>query len=82
MARLGAAYIDLYLLAIARVGSFALGERQDVQSAGELAVDFVDLLERQEREPGFHAFRELSQASEAFDHIVSVNFPDVPSLPW
>ena len=81
MARLGAAYIDLYLLAIARVGSFALGERQDAQSAGELAVDFVDLLERQEREPGFHAFRELSQASEAFDHIVSVNFPDVPSLP-
>ena len=81
MARLGAAYIDLYLLAIARVGSFALGERQDVQSAGELAVDFVDLLERQEGEPGFHAFWELSQASEAFDHIVSVNFPDVPSLP-
>ena len=52
-----------------------------MQSAGDLAVDFVDLLERQERESGFHAFRELSQASEAFDHIVSVNFPDVPSLP-
>ncbi|MDE0203537.1 MAG: DEAD/DEAH box helicase family protein [Rhodospirillaceae bacterium] len=81
MARLGGAYIDLYLLAIARVGSFALGERQDAQSASELAIGFVDLLERQEREPGFHAFRELSQASEAFDHIVSVNFPDVPSLP-
>ena len=81
MARLGAAYVDLYLLAIARVGSFALGERQDVQSAGDLAVDFVDLLEHQERKSGFHAFRELSQASEAFDHIVSVNFPDVPSLP-
>ena len=47
MARLGASYIDLYLLAIARIGSFTLGQRQETESAAELAVEFVSLLERQ-----------------------------------
>ena len=81
MARLGASYIDLYLLAIARIGSFTLGQRREAGSAAGLAVDFVDLLESQMDEPGFCAFRELSQAAEAFDHIVAVNFPDTPSCP-
>lgn len=81
MARLGASYIDLYLLAIARIGSFTLGQRQETEEAGELAVDFVALLKSQKDEPGFHAFHELAQAAEAFDHIVSVNFPDVLSCP-
>ena len=81
MARLGAAYIDLYLLAIERLGSFDLRQRQETEPAAELARDFVNLLERQEREPGFHACRELAQAAEAFDHIVSANFPEAPSRP-
>ena len=81
MSRLGAAYIDLYLLAIARLGSFTLGQRQEVKTAGELAVEFVGLLERQQQETGFHAYRELSQAAEAFDQIVSTNFPDAPARP-
>ena len=81
MARLGASYIDLYLLAIARIGSMSLGQRRETESAAELAVDFVALLERQIGKPGFHAFHELSQAAEAFDHIVSVNFPEAPSCP-
>ena len=81
MARLGASYIDLYLLAIARIGSFALGQRQESEPAAELAMDFVALLGRQKEEPGFHAFKELSQAAEGFDHIVSVNFPEAPSCP-
>lgn len=81
MARLGAPYIDLYLLAIGRMGSFSLGHRQETESAAELAVDFVALLEHQRGAPGFHAFHELSQAAEAFDHIVSVNFPGAPSCP-
>ena len=81
MARLGASYIDLYLLAIGRIGSFALGQRQETESAAELAVDFVALLGRQKDEPGLHAFHELSQAAEAFDHIVSVNFPEALSSP-
>lgn len=81
MARLGASYIDLYLLAIARIGSFTLGQRREAESAAELAVDFVDLLGCQMDEPGFSAFRELSQASDAFDHIMAVNFPDASSCP-
>jgi len=81
MARLGAPYVDLYLLAIARIGSFSLGLRQETETAAELAVDFVRLLERQAGEPGFHAFHELSQAAQAFDHIVAVNFPEAASCP-
>ena len=81
MARLGASYIDLYLLAIARIGSFTLGQQSEDESASGLAADFVGLLGRQTGEPGFHAFQELSQAAEAFDQIVSVNFPEVPSCP-
>ena len=74
MARLGAAYIDLYLLAIARIGSFEL--RQDSGTSNELASDFVRLLYLQQRESGFHAFYELSEAADAFDHILDVNFPE------
>ena len=81
MARLGASYIDLYLLATERTGSFALRQRREAESVAELAVDFVALLEDQMGEPGFHAFQELSQAAEAFDHIVSVNFPEALSSP-
>ena len=81
MARLGAPYVDLYLLAIAHIGSFSLGLRQETETASELAADFVRLLERQAGEPGFHAFHELSQAAQAFDHIVAVNFPEAASCP-
>ena len=79
IARLGAAYIDLYLLAIAALGSFSLGRQSEqAEPAEKLAVEYVGLLERQMAEPGFHAFRELSEASDVFDNIVAVNFPDVP----
>ena len=81
MARLGATYVDLYLLAIRRIGSFSLGLRPESESSVELAVDFVSMLEHQCGTPGFHAFHELSQAAEAFEHIVSVNFPEAPSRP-
>ena len=81
MARLGASYIDLYLLAIGRMGSFSLGLRPETESAAELAVDFVSMLEHQSGAPGFSAFHELSQAAEAFDYLVSVNFPEAPSRP-
>ena len=81
MARLGAAYVDLYLLAIEQVGSFLIGQRMATESAADLARNFVELLEKQQGEAGFHAFHELSQAAEAFDYIVAVNFPEVPLRP-
>ena len=80
MARLGASYIDLYLLAIKQLGSFTL--RQETESdepVQDLAYAFAGLLEAQSRQPGFHAFYELSRAAEFFDLLVGVNFPDVPA---
>ncbi|MCP5150370.1 MAG: DEAD/DEAH box helicase family protein [Chromatiales bacterium] len=79
MARLGAAYIDLYLLAIRALGSFAVGQQSEGDDPGSaLARAFVALLDRQRAEPGFHAWRELSAAASAFDQVVAVNFPEVP----
>jgi hypothetical protein len=82
MARLGGAYVDLYLLAIRQLGSFKLGRAADSEAAAEqLAAAYLDLLENQMAEPGFHAFRELSSAAESFDLLVAVNFPDAPGAP-
>ena len=80
MARLGASYIDLYLLAIKQLGAFTLRQESDSDApVPNLAHSFVDLLDRQSRKPGFHAFYELSQAAKFFDLLVGVNFPDVPT---
>ena len=79
LARLGASYIDLYLLAIRRLGSFDLRAQSESSAPQTLARDFVALLERQMQmqAPGFHAFYELSQAAATFDLLLAVNFPDV-----
>jgi len=80
MARLGASFIDLYLLFIEQRGTFA---SHDVdESDRRLAADFVSLLDRQRAEPGFHAFRELSAAAENFDLLMSVNFPEAREAPF
>ncbi len=78
IARLGAAYIDLYLLGMKISGSFELGLREhEDQVAPQLARDFVALLAEQRHQEGFHAFRELSDASKTFDTLVAVNFADI-----
>lgn len=80
MARLGAAYIDLYLLAIAQVGSFIPKERgARRRQDDDLVQDFLDLLEAQMNKQEFCACHELSHAAEAFDLIVATNFPEVPA---
>ena len=80
MARLGATYIDLYLLAIKQLGAFTLRQESDSDApVQDLAHSFVEFLDRQSRQPGFHAFYELSQAAKCFDLLVGVNFPDVPT---
>jgi hypothetical protein len=81
MSRLGASYIDLYLLAIERLGTFQLGQQASGDFVGDLARAFVELLNTQREEPGFHAFRELSEAALAFETLVSANFPDVRHEP-
>ena len=77
MARLGATFIDLYLMFIRLVGSFRMrAEMEGERPEQTLVRAFLDLLERQSQEAGFHAFAELSKAATAFDTILSVNFPD------
>ena len=82
MARLGGAYIDLYLLAMRQAGGFdgkqeAVGERG---ARGVLARSFVQLLAQQrEQRDRFHAYAELSGAARAFDTLIKVNFPEAPT---
>ena len=78
MARLGGAYIDLYLLGIKQLGTLdlnaeATSKRPDV----ELIRDFLDLLQTQSYENRFNAFYELHQAAKTFDTLVNVNFPEL-----
>ena len=83
MARLGHAFVDLYALAIKRIGSLRGGARESEDLSG-LMRDYLDLLERQQDDgaPGaFGAFKELAAASEHFDLIVDVNAPDLRAMP-
>ncbi len=82
LARLGASYIDLYLLAVRRLPSFDLRAQAESSAPQTLARDFVGLLlEQQTQPPAFNAFYELSQAADTFDLLLAVNFPDVGTAP-
>lgn len=86
MARLGASYIDLYLLAIKSLGSFELRvESSVIRPVEELITRYLDLLNSQMEESrqsrAFNAFYELSESADAFDTLVAVNFPEVRDAP-
>ena len=82
LARLGASYIDLYLLAIRKLPSFDLRAQTESSAPQTLAREFVGLLlEQQGHTPGLNAFYELSQAAATFDLLLAVNFPDVETAP-
>lgn len=83
-ARLGHAFIDLYVLAITRLGTLRRGghEKSDEDSAqGRLSrvQDYIALLEKQRVTPlserGWRAFDELTEMAENFDLILDVNAP-------
>ena len=83
-ARLGHAFIDLYVLTIQRIGSLDLRAQEDSDTAGREAEEqrieaYLDLLTRQMdtplKERCWGAFDELSQISECFDLILDVNDP-------
>jgi len=81
MARLGAPYIELYMLAIRQLGGFELRREAESERPEQILIqDFLELLENQRTEPGFHSFRELSDAARTFDLLLAVNFPDVPNV--
>jgi len=84
MARLGNAFIDLYILSVNRIGRLDLGAREPrAEHATELAAVFLDQLERQAAAgPGqFTAFSELAEAAANFRLILDVNVPDTWSTP-
>lgn len=81
--RFGHSLIDLYTLAIHRLGSLRKGAQEDEDGRDEhdggLAGDFLDRLERQMNTPpagrDWGAFDELSQIAAHFDLILDVNEP-------
>jgi hypothetical protein len=80
-ARLGHAFIDLYVLAVNRLGSIELGAREESEdgSSQDLISEYLDLLEKQ-RTSGtgdFRAYAELLKSAEHFDLILNVNVPDL-----
>lgn len=86
LARLGLSYVDLFLLAIRslsslRMGQHSTGDDGAAQRGHDLANGFVALLKTQSQQPGFNAFYEMSQASDAFDLLLAVNFPETHRLP-
>lgn len=83
-ARLGHPFIDLWLVALKRLGTLRMRDNQRLEGgAVDLIRDFLDLLEQQ-KEIGADentAYRELSLVSTNFDLLIAVNFPEVRDAP-
>lgn len=81
-ARLGHAFIDLYVLTISRLGSLEGGPRGAAEEdVGGAVAAYLDLLDEQRRTPmsarGWRAFDELFELARNFDLIVDMNAPGV-----
>jgi hypothetical protein len=89
-ARLGHAFIDLYVMTIKRLGSLELraqemlDEEREGREVGRIH-EYLDLLEQQRTTPPagrfWGAFDELSAISENFDLVLDVNEPEVSDEP-
>jgi hypothetical protein len=83
-ARLGHAFIDLYVLTMTRLGSFSLRTREESEGRTEAPdtpiQEYLRLLESQLVTPleqrGFAAFDELAALGEHFGLILDVNAPE------
>jgi hypothetical protein len=81
-ARLGHAFLDLWALAMARTGSLKRGAQEKTGERTEALIgDYLDLLESQRGQRGFHAYRELFEVAANHELILSVNFSEVIELP-
>ncbi|MCB9479343.1 MAG: DEAD/DEAH box helicase [Deltaproteobacteria bacterium] len=88
-ARLGHAFIDLYVLMIQRIGSLESGTRESLdedrleRDESRIRV-FLDWLEDQQNTPleqrSWGAFDELSQIAQHFDLILDVNAPEARGI--
>lgn len=81
-ARLGHAFLDLYVLALRSIGDLQPRARDDDSGTEGLIEGFLNLLDQQMGGDGrFGSFRELSEAAEHFDLIVDVNRPELRTKP-
>ncbi|MDV6034402.1 MAG: hypothetical protein F9B45_30780 [Phycisphaera sp. RhM] len=85
-ARLGHAFIDLYVLTVSRLRSLDQGAQQcgsddEPSSNVDHIVGYLDLLDEQRTTDrmtrGWRAFDELADVAANFDLIVDVNAPDI-----
>ena len=85
-ARLGHAFIDLYVLLIGRLGNMRQGaeeaESSDAAGGDALRIHaYLDLLERQRTTPlserDWAGYDELAELSANFELVTSMNLPDV-----
>lgn len=82
MARLGHAFVDLYILAANQLGSLKGGARPTEDSGRDLIAKFLDVLEAQALRPSeWRAFYELADAAANFDAIVDANLPELRQQP-
>lgn len=92
-ARLGHAFIDLYVAAMAGRTTLATGRADDRdldqseeprEARERLLDDYLNLLESQREGPAgrWGAFQELQEISNNFDLIVDVNAPDARTAPF
>ncbi len=92
-ARLGHAFIDLYIILMQRRGSLSLraaeieDDEDDASGAATRRIrDFLGLLDQQRQTPVsadrvWGAFDELAELAENFELIVDVNMPDARTTP-
>lgn len=82
-ARLGNAFIDLWILAARARGTLRIGTREDDADPRALLVSYLDLLERQRDDSSatFTAFRELELVARHHALLLDVNFPELRGLP-
>lgn len=89
-ARLGHAFIDLYLTTIGRIGSLDLRAQAEAEDTGDSRevgsiVAYLDCLEEQMRIPrenrSWGAYDELCDIKENFELILDVNEPTLRAIP-
>lgn len=90
-ARLGHAFIDLYVAAMAGRATLAMGRTEEEVDEGEearegrerLLDEYLALLEAQRTDPGarWGAFHELSEIASNFELVIDVNAPDARMAP-
>ncbi|HEX5749931.1 MAG TPA: DEAD/DEAH box helicase family protein [Archangium sp.] len=76
--RLGHASIDLWVLAVNRLGTMRLGRqgRETGERVDTYIEELLNLLEAQRLQPGLNAWRELHEVARNHELILSTNFPE------